>query len=82
MKLDNLRKKKRIFNQLLKKAEEREKRGFFEGAALAYIEAANVFPQNIYPEKTAGCFYNAGRQYWHAKKKHASGKLLVTRLND
>jgi len=68
MKPDNLRKRERLFKQALEKAEERRKKGFFEGAALAYLEAAKLSPQDKYSEQVAACLGNAGVAYLHAKK--------------
>ncbi len=45
MRPDNLHKKERLANKAFKKAEERVKKGFFEGAALAFLEAAKLVPQ-------------------------------------
>jgi signal transduction histidine kinase len=68
MKADNLRKRQRLYNEAIKKAEEREKKGFFEGAALAYLEAAQLLPVDKYSEQISGCFHNAGISYMGAKK--------------
>ena len=68
MKPDNLHKKERLANKAFKKAEERVKKGFFEGAALAFLEAAKLVPQDKYPEYIAGCLNNAGSAYLRAKK--------------
>ena len=37
MKPDNLRKKQRLLDKALKEAEERKKKGFFEGAAFSLL---------------------------------------------
>lgn len=68
MKPDNLHKKERLFNKAVKKAEEQEKKGFFEGAALTHLNAVKFLSEHKYPEQIAGCFNNAGIDYLSAKK--------------
>ena len=68
MKPNSLRKKELLFNKAFKEAEKRAKQGFFEGAALAYLQAAKIFPQDSYPEHIAGSLYKAGFAYNEAKK--------------
>lgn len=68
MKADNLRKKLRLYNEAIKKAKERQKKGFFEGTALSYLEAAKSLPEDKYPEQVAGCLYNTGFAYSEAEK--------------
>ena len=68
MRPDNLRKKERLFNKAFKEGEKRHKQGFFEGAALAYLQAAKIFPQDSYPGYVSACLNNAGFAYSEAKK--------------
>jgi len=46
----------------------RAKKGFFGGAALAYLEASKLLSQDKSPESFASCIYNAGLSYLQAKK--------------
>ncbi len=79
MRPDNLRKKLRLHDEEIKKAKEREKKGFFEGAALAYIKAAELLPpQDKYLELIAGYFNNAGFNYLSAKK-HPKAEYYLQR---
>ncbi|MDP1774894.1 MAG: tetratricopeptide repeat protein [Methylobacter sp.] len=68
MRPDNLRKKERLSEKAFKKAEERKKKGYFEGAALAFLEAAKLLPEDKYPEHVAACFNNAGNAFRRAQK--------------
>jgi tetratricopeptide (TPR) repeat protein len=68
MKPDNLRKRERLLKKILKEAEERKKKGFYEGEALAYLEAAKLYPEDKYPAHVATCFNNAGLAFYYAKK--------------
>jgi C4-dicarboxylate-specific signal transduction histidine kinase len=81
MKPDNFHKKERLFDQSIKKAKEREKKGFFEGAALAYLEAAKSVPKgNAYSEHVSGCLNNAGLAYLYANKYLQAEKYLQRAL--
>ncbi|WP_019865244.1 tetratricopeptide repeat protein [Methylovulum miyakonense] len=80
MKPDNLHKKERLFNKAVKKAEERNDKGFFEGAALAYLEAAKLFSEKEHPELVAVCFNDAGLVYTEAKKYIQAEKCLKRAL--
>jgi len=67
MKPDNLRKKERLFKQAHKKAAERETKGLFEGAALAYLEASKLLPKKeaseakaLYLDKCGYCYDESG----------------------
>jgi C4-dicarboxylate-specific signal transduction histidine kinase len=68
MKADNLRKRIRLSRKAFEKAEKRKENGFFEGAALAYLEAAKLLPQDKYSEQVAACLGNAGVAYRNVKK--------------
>ncbi|MCX7093617.1 MAG: tetratricopeptide repeat protein [Methylobacter sp.] len=80
MKPNNLRKKQRLFKKAVKEADKRKKQGFFEGAALAYLEAAKLLPQDEFPEHVAACFNNAGLAYRHAKKNPQAEDYLLQAL--
>lgn len=63
MKPDNLRKRERLFKHKIEIAEDREKKGFFEGAALAYLEASKLLPRDKYPQENINCLNIAGCIY-------------------
>ena len=67
MRSDNIHKQELLFKQAIKKAKKRVKQGFFEGAALAFLEAAKL-SQDKSPESFSICLYNAGFAYSEAKK--------------
>lgn len=53
-------KKERLYNKAIKKAEHQQKQGFHEGAALAWLEAATLLPQDEYPDAIVDCLDKAG----------------------
>jgi tetratricopeptide (TPR) repeat protein len=81
MKADNLRKKNRFHDIAIEKAFQREKQGFFEGAALAFIEAANLLSEKKYPELIIGCLNNAANSYFQCETSLPAEKCLHRALN-
>ncbi len=71
----------RLYNEAIKKADERNKKGFYEGAALAALEAAKYLPQDEYPKEVANCLNNAGNAYFYAKKYPLAEDCLQRSLN-
>jgi C4-dicarboxylate-specific signal transduction histidine kinase len=80
MKPDNLRKRERLYDDAIKKSKERRKKGFYEGAALAALDAAKLLPQDENPEGVAACLDNAGLSYFYAKKHTQAENCLQRAL--
>lgn len=57
-----------LFKKTFKEAKKRQKQGYFEGAALMYLQAAKIFPPDSNPKYVATCLNNAGLAYSEAKK--------------
>ena len=86
MKPDNLRKKERLYKQVIKKAKDREKKAFFEGAALAYLEASKILPKEELSEKKAlcldkcGCCYDESGNYELAKEAYKNSLAIKEKI--
>lgn len=86
MRPDNLRKKQRLFDKALKKALEREKKGAFEGAALAYLEASKMLPKEEFLEIKAFCFdkcgycYDESGNYLQAKEAYKKALAIKEKI--
>ena len=68
MKSDNLRKRGRLVEKAIKKAKERREKGFFEGSALAYLEAVKLLSGDEGSKQKADCLHNAGINFLRVEK--------------
>jgi len=87
MKANNLHKNQRLYNKVIKKAKNKEKKGFYKGAALAYIDASRLIPQTqeYLEEKAfhlakAGCNFDESGDYNHAKKAYKESLHIMENL--
>lgn len=86
MKSDNSYKKERLYNKAIKKAEDRESKGFYKGAALAYLEANKFLPEEYLEERSfclakAGCNYDESGDYKNAKKAYQNALSIMENIN-
>jgi len=88
MKANNSHKKQRLYNKAIKKADDKEKKGFYKGAALAYSEASQLLPQTQeYLEKKsfhlakAGCNFDEAGDYKQAKKAYKESLSIIEKLS-
>ncbi|NOQ15252.1 MAG: tetratricopeptide repeat protein [Methyloprofundus sp.] len=85
MKADNSYKKERLYNKAIKKAEEREKKGFYKRAALAYIEASKFLLKEHLEKHSiclakAGCYYDEAGEYNLAKKAYQDALSIMENI--
>ncbi|NOR71562.1 MAG: tetratricopeptide repeat protein [Methylomarinum sp.] len=88
MKANNLHKKQRLYNKVIKKAGDKEKKGFYKGAALAYYEASQLIPQTqehleekAFHLAKAGCNFDESGDYKQAKKAYKESLLIMKNLS-